>query len=194
MMLLTAMLASASPDAVATTNPVNFDYAQIIERIEHEDLSEEEIKQQIEIAERIKSKAKTRLSTVQRIKRALLQPWVVFGFMAQFAFMMRFVLQLIASERKKRSYVPVAFWYLSLVGGTMLFIYAFKLRDPVFILGQGLGCLIYIRNLLLIRKRKWALRELQALRRERALQGNPRSNSPQTPSDPPVPDEPPTPS
>ncbi|MCK4660772.1 MAG: lipid-A-disaccharide synthase N-terminal domain-containing protein [Phycisphaerae bacterium] len=114
--------------------------------------------------------------------------------MAQFAFMMRFVLQLIASERKKRSYVPVAFWYLSLVGGTMLFIYAFKLRDPVFILGQGLGCLIYIRNLLLIRKRKWALRELQALRRERALQGNPRSNSPQTPSDPPVPDEPPTPS
>lgn len=81
--------------------------------------------------------------------------------------MLRFVIQWIASERRKRSYVPVAFWYFSLLGGVMLLSYAIKKLDPVFILGQGLGCVIYVRNLRLIQKRRSTLRQLAEQRRER---------------------------
>ena len=73
--------------------------------------------------------------------------WIVIGFAAQAMFMMRFVVQWIASERAGRSIVPVAFWFFSVGGGTLLLIYAIVRKDPVFIAGQGLGLLIYFRNL-----------------------------------------------
>jgi lipid-A-disaccharide synthase-like uncharacterized protein len=76
--------------------------------------------------------------------------WVLLGFVAQFFFTMRFVVQWLASERAKRSVVPIAFWFFSLFGGALLFIYAVQRRDPVFIAGQGMGLFIYIRNLWLI--------------------------------------------
>ena len=76
--------------------------------------------------------------------------WVLLGFVAQLFFTMRFVVQWLASERAKRSVVPVAFWFFSLFGGGLLFVYAVQRRDPVFIAGQGLGLVIYIRNLWLI--------------------------------------------
>lgn len=77
--------------------------------------------------------------------------WVLLGFIAQGLFMMRFVVQWIASERAKASVVPVAFWFFSLGGGVLLLIYAVQRQDPVFIAGQSLGLLIYLRNLALIR-------------------------------------------
>ncbi len=58
-------------------------------------------------------------------------------------------------RKEGRSTVPVGFWILSLLGGSMLFIYACKKRDPVFIAGQGLSLIIYIRNLMLI-SRRWS--------------------------------------
>lgn len=76
--------------------------------------------------------------------------WILLGFLAQGMFTMRFVVQWLASERAKRSVVPVAFWFFSLGGGTLLLIYAIQRQDPVFIAGQGLGLFIYIRNLWLI--------------------------------------------
>ena len=76
--------------------------------------------------------------------------WVIFGLAAQFMFMMRFLVQWIASERARRSVVPVAFWYFSLLGGVTLLAYAIHRRDPVFMLGQGAGIFIYLRNLWLI--------------------------------------------
>ncbi len=76
--------------------------------------------------------------------------WIVLGFVAQALFTMRFVVQWIASERAKRSVVPVAFWLFSLGGGTLLLIYAIQRQDPVFIAGQGFGLIIYIRNMWLI--------------------------------------------
>src|SRR5438105_12176772 len=76
--------------------------------------------------------------------------WLVFGFAAQAVFASRFVLQWITSERAGRSIVPTAFWYLSLVGTGMLAFYAVHRRDPVFILGQTLNSIIYVRNLMLI--------------------------------------------
>jgi lipid-A-disaccharide synthase-like uncharacterized protein len=73
--------------------------------------------------------------------------WLAIGFLAQLMFSMRFILQWLASERARRSIVPEAFWYFSFVGGAMLFAYAIYRMDPVFILGQGAGLLIYARNI-----------------------------------------------
>lgn len=88
--------------------------------------------------------------------------WLVIGFVAQGAFFMRFLVQWIASERRKESVIPTAFWYFSVVGGVMLLAYAIYRKDPVFIVGQGMGLLIYTRNLILIyrRRRKMALQEM----------------------------------
>ena len=76
--------------------------------------------------------------------------WVVLGFIGQGFFTMRFVVQWIASERARASVIPVAFWFFSIVGGVVLLIYALYRRDPVFIAGQALGLLVYIRNLYFI--------------------------------------------
>ena len=76
--------------------------------------------------------------------------WYVGGFVGQFVFMMRFVVQWIASERKKQSVVPVAFWYLSLAGSLITIVYAAYRRDPVFTIAFCLNILIYIRNLYFI--------------------------------------------
>ena len=76
-------------------------------------------------------------------------PWIVLGFTAQGLFTMRFLVQWVASERQKRSVVPRAFWYLSVVGGGLLLVYAIYRKDPVFILGQATGLIVYVRNLML---------------------------------------------
>jgi lipid-A-disaccharide synthase-like uncharacterized protein len=78
--------------------------------------------------------------------------WIVVGLTAQAIFAARFLVQWIASERAGRSYVPVAFWYISIVGGLMLLSYAIWRQDIVFILGQMFGVVVYARNLVLIHK------------------------------------------
>jgi lipid-A-disaccharide synthase-like uncharacterized protein len=80
--------------------------------------------------------------------------WLVLGFAAQGLFGLRFLVQWIVSERKKKSVIPIQFWYLSLSGGMLLLCYAVHRKDPVFILGQSLGLLVYTRNLTLIYKQK----------------------------------------
>jgi lipid-A-disaccharide synthase-like uncharacterized protein len=80
--------------------------------------------------------------------------WVVFGLLGQVCFSLRFLVQWLASERRKQSTIPVMFWYLSLLGGTALLVYALRyLHDPVFTLGQSMGLLVYARNLMLIKRR-----------------------------------------
>jgi lipid-A-disaccharide synthase-like uncharacterized protein len=80
--------------------------------------------------------------------------WVMIGLGGQMAFAARFLVQWIASEKAGRSTVPVAFWYFSIVGGTVLLSYAIYRGDPVFILGQSMGVIIYSRNLWLIRRER----------------------------------------
>src|SRR6188508_1916826 len=80
--------------------------------------------------------------------------WLVIGFLGQAVFTARFLVQWIASERKRDSVVPVAFWWLSLAGGMILLTYAIHRRDPVIIVGQAMGLFIYTRNLRLIAKGK----------------------------------------
>ena len=76
--------------------------------------------------------------------------WIVLGFAAQALFTMRFLVQWIASERARKSVIPVAFWFFSIGGGLLLLIYALYRRDPVFIAGQALGLIVYVRNLYFI--------------------------------------------
>lgn len=75
---------------------------------------------------------------------------LVLGFCGQGLFFGRFLVQWIASERRGKSIVPLSFWYFSIGGGGVLLIYAILKKDPVFILGQGGGLIIYFRNLYLI--------------------------------------------
>jgi lipid-A-disaccharide synthase-like uncharacterized protein len=74
------------------------------------------------------------------------------GFLGQFMFSMRFFIQWIYSEKRKKSVVPKSFWYFSLFGGTLLLLYAILRKDIVFTLGQAAGIVIYLRNLYLIKK------------------------------------------
>jgi len=80
--------------------------------------------------------------------------WQIVGFVGQGVFTARFLVQWVASEKKRDSVVPVAFWWLSLVGGLNLLIYAIHRQDPVFIVGQSMGMVVYVRNLMLVAKRK----------------------------------------
>ena len=81
--------------------------------------------------------------------------WGLLGFAAQAFFTMRFVVQWLASEKAGKSVIPLAFWWFSIGGGLLLFVYALYRRDPVFILGQGFGVFVYLRNLqFVLRARK----------------------------------------
>jgi lipid-A-disaccharide synthase-like uncharacterized protein len=81
------------------------------------------------------------------------KPMALVGIAGQLLFSSRFIVQWVASERKRDSVVPVSFWYLSIAGGALTAIYACWRRDPVFLVAQLSGLLVYARNLMLIRKR-----------------------------------------
>jgi lipid-A-disaccharide synthase-like uncharacterized protein len=76
--------------------------------------------------------------------------WISIGFIAQFSFSMRFVVQWLASEKARASIVPETFWYFSVFGGALLLAYAIYRMDPVFIVGQAAGLVIYARNIYFI--------------------------------------------
>jgi lipid-A-disaccharide synthase-like uncharacterized protein len=78
--------------------------------------------------------------------------WVAVGLLGQLLFTGRMLVQWLTSEKSKRSVVPVSFWWMSLIGATMLLVYFIWRRDIVGILGQTTGWIIYIRNLILIRR------------------------------------------
>ncbi len=80
--------------------------------------------------------------------------WLFVGFLGQALFTARFAVQWLVSERKRDSVVPVAFWWLSLLGGGALLAYAISRQDPVIIVGQAMGLLVYVRNLMLVAQAK----------------------------------------
>jgi lipid-A-disaccharide synthase-like uncharacterized protein len=75
------------------------------------------------------------------------QVWLIVGFTGQLFFTARFLVQWLTSERARRSVVPKAFWYFSIGGGITILCYAIHREDPVLIVGQASGLLIYLRNL-----------------------------------------------
>jgi lipid-A-disaccharide synthase-like uncharacterized protein len=80
--------------------------------------------------------------------------WLTIGFVGQGLFFMRWIMQWFKSEREGESTIPLSFWYLSLIGGLITLTYAIWRRDPVFIAGQSIGSLVYIRNLMLLYRNK----------------------------------------
>ena len=78
--------------------------------------------------------------------------WFALGMAGQAIFFSRFLVQWIASERAGKSYIPRIFWWLSLVGSMLLLFYAIHRKDPVFVLGQAFGWVVYARNLVLIQR------------------------------------------
>ena len=83
--------------------------------------------------------------------------WIAFGLLGQICFSIRFFVQWLHSERKKKSVIPHSFWYFSIAGSLILLSYAvFYLRDVVFTLGQAFGLFVYTRNLALIYRHKEA--------------------------------------
>jgi len=83
-----------------------------------------------------------------------LKLWLIVGFIGQIMFSMRFLIQWFVSEKKKKSVIPISFWYFSIAGGVLLLSYATFRKDPVFMLGQSVGVVIYLRNLYLIHKKR----------------------------------------
>ena len=80
--------------------------------------------------------------------------FLIIGFTGQGLFASRFIFQWIYSEKKGESTIPIIFWYLSIFGGIGLLTYALFRKDPVIIIGQLFGIFIYLRNLILIYKKK----------------------------------------
>ena len=81
--------------------------------------------------------------------------WLAVGMFGQALFSARFIIQWLASEKLRRSVVPVSFWYFSLIGGFVLLAYAIYRRDPVFVLGQAFGAVIYVRNLYFLHRERY---------------------------------------
>ncbi len=86
--------------------------------------------------------------------------WLGIGLLGQLLFSGRMVLQWITSERKRQSVITESFWWFSLGGSVFLFSYFVWRQDPVALLGQASGVVIYARNLRLIYKRR--RREMRA--------------------------------
>lgn len=100
--------------------------------------------------------------------------WLGIGFAGQAFFTARFLFQWLASERKRSSVVPAAFWWFSLLGGITLLIYAIHddqdhRRDPVIIVGQAMGLVVYVRNLMLVEKSRRRAAKRRQNRLDRAL-------------------------
>jgi len=94
------------------------------------------------------------METLNHFLDILAQPMGMLGILGQVLFFSRFLVQWITSEKKGESTIPLSFWYLSIGGGLLLLTYAIWREDPVIILGQSVGLLVYIRNLVLIHRRK----------------------------------------
>jgi lipid-A-disaccharide synthase-like uncharacterized protein len=96
--------------------------------------------------------------------------WLLVGFLGQALFTARFVVQWLVSERQRDSVVPVAFWWLSLLGGGTLLSYAISRRDPVIMVGQAMGLLVYVRNLMLVNKARRRVAQRTSRRPHRSLE------------------------
>lgn len=96
------------------------------------------------------------MDTLRHFMDILASPMGMLGMLGQILFFSRFLVQWIASEKKRTSTIPLSFWYLSIGGGLLLLIYAIWRKDPVITLGQLVGLFVYVRNLVLIYRHQTA--------------------------------------
>jgi lipid-A-disaccharide synthase-like uncharacterized protein len=100
-------------------------------------------------------------SSVTQLLTTLLNPWIIIGFLGQFVFFLRFIVQWIVSEKNERVVVPLSFWYLSIGGSIIILIYSIHIRDIVFSTAQVASIFIYVRNLMFEAKLRKAKRTAQ---------------------------------
>ncbi len=94
------------------------------------------------------------------IVKLALHKWFLIGMTGQAVFGLRFLVQWIYSERLKKSAFPISFWYLSIIGTLIIFVYSVHIFDWVFMLGSSLNLIVYFRNLVLIyRERKETIKD-----------------------------------
>jgi lipid-A-disaccharide synthase-like uncharacterized protein len=84
--------------------------------------------------------------------------WLVIGLLGQGLFASRFIVQWFKSEVEGRSVIPLTFWYLSIAGGVISLAYAVYIDSIPYIIGQGSGLIVYVRNLWLIFRERAALK------------------------------------
>lgn len=77
---------------------------------------------------------------------------LLLGIVSQVLFTFRFVYQWLYSERKKESQLPMGFWVLSVVGASLILLYAIFRMDPVLLFGHGAGLIVYLRNIIILRR------------------------------------------
>ena len=91
----------------------------------------------------------------QLFNKDYISSWlIVFGIISQIVFTFRFIYQWIFSEIIKTSKLPTGFWIISLLGAILILIYAIFRRDPVLCIGQIFGLVVYIRNLMILKRHK----------------------------------------
>lgn len=78
--------------------------------------------------------------------------WEIVGWVGQVFFGGRFLIQWIATERRKQSVVPPVFWYLSMVGTLFLLAYSIHAVKWPLIAGFSLNMIVYVRNMYFIRR------------------------------------------
>lgn len=107
----------------------------------------------LEFSERLHREQSSRgsLETALNVSSPVGFAWVALGFLGQLLFTGRMLVQWFASEKSRKSVVPEAFWWMSLVGASMLLAYFAWRRDPVGVLGQATGWFVYVRNLWFLR-------------------------------------------
>jgi len=121
---------------------------------EYKNTREAENKAKISAIENVLSNQNSSSSKVKEINKIIKNEsyfWYVIGFLGEAIFGSRMIVQWIASEKAKKNIVPELFWYLSLAGSILVFVYALHIQDPVFVISRGAGLFVYIRNIVLLR-------------------------------------------
>jgi lipid-A-disaccharide synthase-like uncharacterized protein len=95
-------------------------------------------------------RGRNRLLTLLNISTPFGAVWVAVGLLGQLLFTGRMIVQWLATEKSRRSVVPTSFWWMSLLGASMLLVYFAWRKDVIGVLGQATGWFIYVRNLWLI--------------------------------------------
>ena len=88
------------------------------------------------------------------LRAALSNGWLLFGFLGTVLFSTRWLVQLIASHRARKSVITPMFWLMSLLGSLVLLTY-FSIgphRDAVGVVANAFPLCVALYNLMLVRK------------------------------------------
>ena len=84
----------------------------------------------------------------------LSHPIIALGAVGQLMLNLRFVYQWYYSEKQNDSVLPLGFWVISSVASVMILSYASYRLDPVLLVAQGMGIIVYLRNIFIHFKAK----------------------------------------